>query len=264
MDDAVMGLMRLGFSAYEAKTYLALLQKSPAIGYEVSKAARIPTAKVYETLMGLVRKGFVLVSASEPIRYVPVAPEALTDRLRAEFDGRLEALDELLNSVPPLPEVDIAWNLPDYKAVLQKIAEVADRAEHDLMVSLWPCEAEAARAHLKAAEERGVRVIAAVFGDCDVGVRRAINLDSCGESSERRLGSRLYAAVGDDREVVVAENSKSGTRGVWATTPCIVLTAREYIKHDIWGKALIDALGHERFDEICRNDELLSYLIHSR
>jgi sugar-specific transcriptional regulator TrmB len=264
MDDAVLGLTRLGFSAYEAKAYLALLQKSPAIGYEVSKAARIPTAKVYETLAGLVRKGFALVSATEPARYVPVAPKALTARLRSEFGTRLEALDELLGSVPPLPDVDIAWNLPDYPSVLGKIAEVADRAERDLLVSLWPGEALAVRERLRAAEERGVKVIAAVFGECDMGLRRAINLDSCGESSQRRLGSRLNAAVGDGREVVVAEAGEGGARGVWATAPCIVLVAQEYIKHDIWGMALVDALGRERFDGMCREDEVLSWLIRSR
>jgi sugar-specific transcriptional regulator TrmB len=264
VDDAVSGLRRLGFSTYEAKAYLALLQKSPAIGYEVSKAAHIPTAKVYEALTGLVRKGFALASASEPVRYVPVAPDAVTGRLRQEFDGRLEALDAMLRSVPPLPEVDIAWNLRDYPAVIQKIQEVADRAQRDLMVSLWPREAEAVREHLRAAEARGVRVIAAVFGVCDAGVRRAVNLDSCGESSEKRLGGRLNAAAGDDREVVVAEVDGEGARGVWATAPALVLTAREYIKHDIWGKAMVDALGQEKFEKLCRGDEILSCLISGR
>ncbi|WP_312432360.1 helix-turn-helix domain-containing protein [Lacrimispora sp.] len=49
MDDTIFKLTQFGFSTYEAKAYLALLQKNPAIGYEVSKIAKIPTAKIYET-----------------------------------------------------------------------------------------------------------------------------------------------------------------------------------------------------------------------
>ncbi|WP_033165874.1 helix-turn-helix domain-containing protein [Clostridium sp. KNHs205] len=44
MNDIILKLTQFGFSTYEAKAYLALLQKNPAIGYEVSKIAKIPDA----------------------------------------------------------------------------------------------------------------------------------------------------------------------------------------------------------------------------
>lgn len=52
-NDIIFKLTQLGFSFYEAKAYFALLQKHLAIGYEVSKIAEIPTAKIYETLTNL-------------------------------------------------------------------------------------------------------------------------------------------------------------------------------------------------------------------
>ncbi len=86
MNDLINKLSQFGFSAYEAKAYLALLQKSPAIGYEVSKISKIPTAKIYETLTGLKNKGIVLSSGSEPVLYYPIDPDVLLERHRREFD----------------------------------------------------------------------------------------------------------------------------------------------------------------------------------
>lgn len=265
MNDAVLALTRFGFTAYEAKAYLALLQKSPAIGYEVSKIANIPTAKIYETLANLKRKGAVLVSAQEPVLYYPVAPDVLKRRVREDFDESLLSLDGLLRRVKPLPDIDIVWNLSGYRAVVERMQSVIQNAETDLLVSLWPEEAAAVREQLAAAEHRGVRVVAGIFGAYDPGCARTVCLDSCGQSSFKRLGRRLNVATADSREAVVSEVSADGSAaGIWATTPCVVLTAKEYIRHDIWGKFLVDEVGKERFDKLCQSNETLMYLLKNR
>lgn len=55
MNDIILKLTQFGFSTYEAKAYLALLQKNPAIGYEVSKIAKIPTCQRNEILSYLMQ-----------------------------------------------------------------------------------------------------------------------------------------------------------------------------------------------------------------
>ena len=265
MDDIIRKLAQLGFTAYEAKAYLALLQKNPAIGYEVSKIAGIPTAKIYETLKGLKNKGVVLSSASEPVLYSPIDPDALLKRIHGDFDAKIDDLNGLLHRVTPIPDIDITWNLSGYPTVIEKIAGVIQNAAKELLVSLWPQEAEAAEGPLRAAEQRGVAVIAGIFGPCNLGLSRTINLEYCGNSSRKRLGKRLNVAVGDSKEVVIGEiGTHEDASGIWTTTPCVVLTAKEYVKHDIWGKALIDELGTERFEAMCRDNEILSHLMHTR
>ena len=57
MDPLTTALGELGFSPYEARAYAALVARSPANGYEVAKAAAIPTSKIYETLQRLQQRG---------------------------------------------------------------------------------------------------------------------------------------------------------------------------------------------------------------
>lgn len=41
------------------------------------------------------------------------------------------------------------------------------------------------------------------------------------------------------------------------------VVAKEYIRHDIWGRILIDELGEARFGQLCSENELLSFLIRN-
>lgn len=84
-NDIVVKLQRLGFSSYEAKAYLALVQKHPAHGYEISKISRVPTAKIYETLVRLKHKGAIIDSNTDPVKYYPVPPETLLCSLKEMF-----------------------------------------------------------------------------------------------------------------------------------------------------------------------------------
>lgn len=72
-----------------------------------------------------------------------------------------------------------------------------------------------------------------------------MDISNCGASSESRLKSRL-------------------TVGLWTSSPEIVLVAMEYIRHDIWGRVLIDEIGDEAFKRLCAKSPMLAYLLNSR
>lgn len=264
-NDTIDKLSRLGFSSYEAKAYYALLQKSPAIGYEVSKIAKIPTAKIYEVLSNLKNKEVIVASSSEPVYYMPIPPEMLLNRLRQGFLARIEELNSDLIQVQPRTDVDFTWNLKGYKTLVEKMVNVIESAGHSLLVSLWPDEMVLLGDGLVEAEKRGVDVIAAIFGECDAHLSQIANIEECGVSSHKRLGKHLSVVVGDSNEVVIGEiGDGEETYGIRATTPCIVLVAKEYIKHDIWGHFLIETLGDERFKTLIDNNHILSSIINNR
>lgn len=265
MNDLIFKLTELGFSSYEAKAYFALLQKNPAIGYEVSKIARIPTSKIYETLINLKNKGAIISSSSEPVYYSPIDPKILLKKIKYGFITKIDDLENQLKQVQPIPNVDITWNLPGYQTVIEKMIDVIKNASDFLLLSIWPEEAAIIKEHIILAENRSIKVIAGVFGNYDIGCKNTINLEACGVTSKKRLGKHLTVVVRDSKEVVISEvGGVKDTTGVWTNTACIVLMAKEYIKHDIWGKVLIDAVSIEKFNNLCNNNEILSYLIENR
>lgn len=263
MNDVILKLERLGFSPYEAKAYYALLRKNLASGYEVSKIARIPTAKVYETLNRLKHKGTVV--ETEEGKFYPLRPALLIARLRQEYGAAMEELEARLNTTEPLPDIELTMNVTGYEAVIDRMVAIIRAAMGSLVLSVWPEEWALVRSAVGEAEARGVTAVKAVFGETAPADDFTVNLAGCGESSLARLGKRLTVVVGDGREVFIGELGGDGAaEGVWTTTPAVVLVAKEYVRHDIWGHELIGLLGEDRFRAICDGNPLLAYLINNR
>lgn len=148
----------------------------------------------------------------------------------------------------PLADIDLTWNLAGYQIVIDKMVAVFENAKNK---SIWPQEASLFSGALVRAEKRNVKVVAGVFGECNIECQNTVNLESCGTSSQNRLGKRLSVVIGDEKEVVISEiGPHDETVGVLSTTPSITLIAKEYIKHDIWGSYLIEALGEQKFINI--------------
>ena len=49
-DQLLPQLVKLGFSEYEAKAYIALLGKNPVSGYELAKQSGVPRSMIYEVV----------------------------------------------------------------------------------------------------------------------------------------------------------------------------------------------------------------------
>ena len=92
-------LQGVGFTEYEARVYLGLLQKSPATAYEVAKQHGLPRPNVYTVLETLERRGAVQRVSEDPVRMVPVDPQTLFDRISRTMAERCASLQERLESV---------------------------------------------------------------------------------------------------------------------------------------------------------------------
>src|SRR5205807_5732298 len=114
-DQIVERLTRLGFSVYEARTYVGLLVAEGSTGYSVANETGVPQPKVYETLRRLVDRGAAVQSGVRPARYAAVPPEVLLARLEEDFRERVDAAREGLDHLPlrnvagaPLPVTRLA------------------------------------------------------------------------------------------------------------------------------------------------------------
>lgn len=265
MNDVILKLEQLGFSSYEAKAYYALVRKHPANGYEISKIGKIPSGKIYETLNRLKIKGAIIESNMETGKYYPVPSETLLGKAKQEFSAMIQDLESRLKQTEPLPDIDVTLNYAGYETFIEKAISVINNACDSLLLSIWPEEDVLLIDAVTKAQKRGIAVVAGIFGKSSLESDQFIDLASCGVTSKARLGKRLNVIIGDSRELIVCEIDEDGkTEGVWTTTPSIVLVAKEYIKHDIWGNALISALGESKFKQLCVENKVISNLIKNR
>ncbi len=253
-DALVDQLGSFGFSPYEAKVYYALLQKAPLNGYEVSRLAGIPPAKVYETLQRLQQKGAVLVYTSEPTLYAPIPSADLLARLRDHTERTLQTLEETFARIKPPSDPGLTWTMSGAEHILDAMDRALSRARQQVFAALWDHEVPQLEASLRAAQARRVEMHIALYGTYPLNIPFTYDLTLCGQSAQERLGGRrLSVVVVDSQETVVVEfTGQHHDQGIWTHNSVLALLAVEYVKEEIMGRCLINELGEERYHELRR------------
>lgn len=158
-------LKRLGFTDYEARIYLALLAKSPATAYEISNSSGVPRPNAYSALKALADRNAVMPVSAKPIKYVPQPPDRLFRSIATKTGELCDTVAERLAAMSVDPVERYVWDLSGDTEVHDKIADMIEGAEE----ALWfKAEAAILRRHgvaLRAASERGVRVLIILYGD---------------------------------------------------------------------------------------------------
>ncbi len=111
-DKALSVLKRIGLNLYEGKVYSALLSAGLSSAGEISETADVPRSRVYDVLTSLEKKGFAIVQMDRPVKYLPVQPKDVLQRIRAQYkkelEEKLEKLGELeaevVGALEPLTE----------------------------------------------------------------------------------------------------------------------------------------------------------------
>ena len=138
-------LVDFGFTATEAKVYLALLPISPATGYAVAQAAKLARANTYDALEGLAARGAVSRLPGKPARFAALDPDALVGRLRRESSRGLDEISEALSRIrraeaaPRPPEVE---SIVDRATLLAHAAACARGARTELLAVVGPWAAD--------------------------------------------------------------------------------------------------------------------------
>ncbi|AKB18305.1 MULTISPECIES: TrmB family transcriptional regulator [unclassified Methanosarcina] len=94
-------LQKLGFTGNEAKVYASLVCLKQAKASEIAENAGVPRPKIYGTLRGMEKKGYVRIIEGEPTLFCCVQPEVLILRIRADFMLSLSKIASELNSLTP-------------------------------------------------------------------------------------------------------------------------------------------------------------------
>ena len=162
MDSLIALLQPLGLTQYEARAFVALVQRGQNTAYQVSKDSGIPRARIYDVLDGLVRQGLVMLSPTpaDTKRYQAVPITACLDQWRRRWQMRLDQVEEELQALTaarPAAPMTLA-TLQGADNITAFCRMLLQRANRYVMLSVWDAFYETLVPDLEAALSRGVRV----------------------------------------------------------------------------------------------------------
>jgi len=217
MSSLVERLAAAGFTEYEAKVYVALQRCSPATGYQIAKESGVPRSTIYEVLGKLLARGAAVTqSYGDTVRYAPVPPEELLDRMRHEFEDTLDELAEGFRHVTVTPGVPgQTWNLVGRDNILAHARQMIERAQSAVTLVVGDGdELDELMAWLQQARSRkiAVTVVSPVpYKDENV----PVIVHPQGQQLRHALGHGLTLVV-DEHDALVGEVDRSES-AVWTT-----------------------------------------------
>ncbi len=245
----VAALEQLGFSNYEARAYVGLLQQNPVTGYQLSKSSGVPRSRIYETLDRLVSRGYAVAVQSDPLVYTPLAASELLAHLQEQFDSALSTLDDELSSLVTAQSTDSIWNLLGREAILQRARSMIGNAQESVYLVGWGEPLQALQAGLEAAARRNVRIVIISCGESEIPVQKHYQ-----HVFEKELvadcGCSLNVVV-DGMEVLVGETEPAETcQAAWSHNPALIQVTEEYIRHEVYLQKIIDRFGETQASEL--------------
>jgi HTH-type transcriptional regulator, sugar sensing transcriptional regulator len=229
-------LTQLGFSQYEARTYVGLLAAHGSTGYGVSNETGVPQPKVYETLRRLVERGAVVQTGQRPARYAAVPPAELLARVEADFRSRLDAARQGLESLPgrsehpPLLPVS---RLDSFPLAAARAAEAIGRARTRVHLHGGACELRPLGDAVAAASDRGVQFVIVHLGALPFERPRG---QVVGHASLRASRKVLHLAVVVDSTWSLWALARDGERweGLHSDSPVLASLVETYVRHDLF------------------------------
>lgn len=253
--NAVERLQDLGFSEYEAKAYVALLQSNPASGYQVSKESSVPRSMIYEVLNKLIARGAVLSSMAERTTlYMPMAPDELLDGLRHEFEEQLDSARRALATVSAPPRMDYVWNIEGGDNILAKARDMIENAENQVHIGLLPETLPNLRVSLERAAQRGVEIIVNTTAPVQLdGARVVVTplvLDDVGQ-----LGTQGLMLTTDSAQALVSQRLDStDAKAAWTANPLIAFVIEQHMRTDMVIPRLFELLGSQAWEVLDEKD----------
>lgn len=247
-------LTEIGFTEYEAKVYLALLEENPSTGYQVSKVSGVPRSMVYEALKRLHGRGAALETIEgRSTLYRPVPPDVLLDRHESEHRRLLQALRTGLSGLYQADGDDRVWTLSGKPTVMSYAQQILDEAQSDIYMVLTDADLEALRPHIVAAHERGAPLNVLLTGTATLDLGRVARHPPL-ESELQEVTTMMLVAV-DGGEMLVASAAAHGAMNATVTrNPDLVFLARQFVWMELFTQRVYAQLGADLLQRLAPED----------
>ncbi len=262
----IQRLVKLGFSEYEAKAYVALLGKSPISGYEVSKLSGVPRSMIYEVAGKLTARGAAMtLRTGASVKYAPVPAKEFLDQLEREHEELIGALREDLAAIAAPSDLEYVWNIEGHDNIMGKAIEMIVQARTQIYLALVPATFLDVRSALQDAIGRGARVVIYTTEDVDLPGGQVVVAHVSEETLGQARGLGLLLVV-DGEEVLIGEwLAAHQARASWTSSPLLVFLAEHHLRTDLYLPQILALLGDRALDIIQEEDrELFAHALESQ
>lgn len=231
-ENLLIKLSALGLNAYEAKSYISLLELGSANGYLVAKHAGIPSSKVYQALASLNAKGFAESDGMEESSYVPADPSAILPTIKKNFAENIDGLLPYLEKIPGKTSPLKARKVSGEKAVLTLLSKVIDESKQKLLITAWPRELEKMKDKISSISEKcDVHILS--YGYFDAG-KASIYIHRRTDLVREEISGRRFLVASDSGQGMAVFYDDNGmAEGIWTSSPGMTKIFADHILHDI-------------------------------
>lgn len=267
MDQELMiidSMKTLGFSEYECKAYLKLLEDFPLNGYSLSKHSGIPRSRIYEVLQNLMDKQMVFEQAEEKIKlYYPVEPEIFIKKLKSHYEEVLARIATFTDKIyQEKKQDDKLVVIKGRQNIIDFVSLLIRGAEKRIALSIWEEELSALVPELDKVIDRGVVLRGIYFGE-----------NSPYESLVPHRRLKRYIAEKKERYISIIIDSTHTLSGIvskgddskvtWTRDEGFIEISEDYIGHDLivnLYSASLDKPAYKEFEEFA--DNVLHHYFH--
>lgn len=226
-------MRELGFTATDAKVYVALVKQSPATGYELAARANVPRSAIYAVLKRLSAQGLVNAVQEKPARYTALAPERLCDVLDDRYHQHLGSLRDGLQKLAGARAGAVTWTVDGYEATLEQADRLIRRANTMVHASVWAREAKVLEEAFVAATNRGVDVVLFSWNDLPPSLTNTFSYGLAEEELEPHWEHKLLLVTDHEHLLVATAAQSDDARAIITDEPALVEVAVANLVLDI-------------------------------
>ena len=227
-------MKKLGFSEYECKAYLTLLEDYPLNGYALSKNSGIPRSRIYEVLKNLITKQMVVEQAEEKNKlYYPMEPDIIIKRLKEDYKTVFSNISQYAGKLyKTKTQDDKLVIIKGRQNIISFLKLMIKGAEKRIAMSIWDEEIKEITHELDNALEKGVMLRGIYFGE-------SMPYDSL--VPHRRI--KRYMAEKKQRYISIIIDNAHAISGVvskgekskvtWTRDEGFIEISEDYIAHDL-------------------------------
>ncbi|MBQ0140484.1 MAG: TrmB family transcriptional regulator [Kurthia sp.] len=233
-------LKNTGYTQYESKAYIALLQNSDVTAYQISKDSGIPRARIYDVLTSLITKGIVSKNESTAkTTYKPLPVDVFlqktTTAWEEDFRNLSQSLKELEVKTPR--EEKTVMVLHEEEAILSYCQTIIQSAKSKIILSMWNDMYDRLRPFLEArSDELAIHGITLHVED----VIPTVDTHRITYFTERPTSSRWFIVSVDSEKLVYGPSIDEQSTAFFTDDPVHIRLLEDYVWHDVLVNRLIN------------------------